>query len=251
MKRLVLFALGLSLAVSLQASPASQRVWVARFVFPPGGSLAIENVQGTVSVEAWERGEVAVTVTKTALAPTDRLDDVRVSAESGPGTLTLRTVYPSDLREPIRVDYQVRVPQQIRLERLRTLVGDIEVHGVDGPTDARSLHGNIKAEDVAGPVVAQALTGNIAVSLRTLPGPSAPLLLDTVSGNLDLLLPPGANADLELRTVAGRIEGNYLFEASAVPGDGTRRARLGRGGVQVRLRTIRGDIRVGERADLL
>ena len=251
MKRLILFGLGLSLAVSLRASPASQRVWVARFVFPPGGSLAIENVQGTVSVEAWERAEVAVTVTKTALAPTDRLDEVRVSAESGPGTLTLRTIYPSNLAEPIRVDYQVRVPRQIRLERLRTLVGDIEVRDVDGPTDARSLHGNIKAEDVAGPVVAQALTGNIAVSLRALPGPSAPLLLDTVSGDLDLLLPPGPNADLELRTVAGRIEGNYLFEASAVPGEGARHARLGRGGVQVRLRTIRGDIRVGERADLL
>lgn len=251
MKHVILLSLGLGLAVSLSASQGSQRVWTARFALPPGGALAVENVQGAVSVEGWERAEVAVTVTKTALAPTDRLDDVRVGVESGAESLTLRTLYPSDLEEPIRVDYQLRVPHRVRLERLRTLVGDINIRDVEGPVDARSLHGNIIEEDVAGPLVAQALTGDIAVSLRALPGPSTPLLLDTVSGNLDLLLPPGADADLELRTVAGRIEGNYLFEVSAVPGDGTRRARVGHGGVRVRLQTIRGNIRVGERSDLL
>ena len=251
MKRVILLGLGWSLAVSLAAAEGFQRAWSARFALPPGGVVAVENVQGTVAVEGWDRAEVEVSVTKTALAPTDRLDDVRVSAESGAASLTLRTLYPDDLQEPIRVDYRLRVPHRVRLEGVRTLVGDITVRDVEGPIDVRSLQGNIIEEDVAGPVVARALTGNIAVSLRALPGPSTPLLLDTVNGDLDLLLPPRANADLELRTVAGRIEGNYFFEASAVPGDNTRRARVGRGGVRVRLQTIRGNIRVGERDDLL
>jgi hypothetical protein len=250
-KHVILLGLSWSLAVSLAASEGSRIVWSARFALPPGGVLAVNNVQGAVSVEGWERPEVAVTVTKTALAPTDRLDDVRVSAESGAGYLRLRTLYPNNLEEPIRVDYQLYVPRRLRIERLRTLVGDINVRDLEGPVDARSLLGDITEQDVAGPVVAQALTGNIVVWLRALPDPSTPLLLDTVNGNLDLLLPPRADADLELRTVAGRIEGKYLFDVSATPGDGTRRARVGRGGVRVRLQTIRGNIRVGEREDLL
>lgn len=251
MKRVILLGLSWSLAVSLSASEGSRNLWSARFALQPGGVVAVDNVQGAVSVEGWERPEVAVTVTKTALAPTDRLDDVRVSAESGAGYLKLRTLYPNNLEEPIRVDYHLYVPRRVRIEGLRTLVGDINVRDLEGPVDARSLLGNITEQDVAGPVVAQALTGNIAISLRALPDPSRPLLLDTVNGNLDLLLPPRADANLELRTVAGRIEGNYLFEASEAPGDGTRRARVGRGGVRVRLQTIRGNIRVGERDDLL
>jgi hypothetical protein len=250
-KHVILLGLSWSLAVSLSAAEGSRNVWSARFALLPGGVLALDNVQGAVSVEGWERPEVAVTVTKTALAPTDRLDDVQVSAESGAGYLRLRTLYPNNLEEPIRVDYQLHVPRRLRIERLRTLVGDINVRDVEGPVDARSLLGDITEQDVAGPVVAQALTGNVAVSLRALPDPSTPVLLETVNGNLDLLLPPRADADLELRTVAGRIEGKYLFEVSVAPGDGTRRARVGRGGVRVRLETIRGNIRVGERDDLL
>jgi hypothetical protein len=239
------------LAVSLAAAEGFQHVWSARFALAAGGVVGVKNVQGTVAVEGWERAEVELIVAKTSLAPTDRLDDVCVSAESGVGSLMFRTLYPDDLREPIRVDYQLWVPRRVRLEGVYTLVGDIRVRNVEGPVDVRSLLGNIIEEDVAGPVVAQALTGDISVSLRALPGPSTPLLLDTVNGNLNLRLPPRANADLELRTVAGQIEGNYLFEASTTPGDNVRRARLGRGGVRVRLETIRGNIRVGERNDLL
>ena len=251
MKRVILLGLSGCLAVSLSASGGPRNVWSARFALPPGGVLAVENVHGTVAVEGWERPEVAVTATKTALAPTDRLDDVRVSAECGPGFLRLRTLYPNDLDEPIRVDYVLKVPRRVRIEGIRTLVGDINLRDLEGRVDARTLLGNITEQDVAGAIVAQALTGNIAVSLRALPDPSTPLLLDTVNGNLDLLLPPKADANLELRTVSGRIEGKYLFEASATPGDRTRRAQVGRGGVRVRLQTIRGNIRVGERNDLV
>jgi hypothetical protein len=247
----ILVAVVLGAAISLSAADANQRVWAARFALAPGGKVAVENMHGAVQVEGWDRAEVQLTVTKIALAPTDRLNDVRVSVESGENSLTFRTVYPNDLEEPIRVDYRLRVPHRVRLDRLRTLVGDISVHDIEGTVDARSLQGNIVEEDVAGVVTAQALTGDVAVSMCSLPGPSTPLSLDTVNGNVSLLLPPHSNADLELRTVAGHIDGDYMFQASSVPGDSTRRARLGKGGVRVRLETIRGNIRVAERDDLL
>jgi hypothetical protein len=57
--------------------------------------------------------------------------------------------------------------------------------------------------------------------------------------------------DLELTTVAGTIEGNYVFQTSSRLGDSTRRTRLGLGGVTIALRTVRGSIRVAEREDLL
>jgi len=213
--------------------------------------VAVENVQGEVSVEGWDRAEVEVTAAKIDSGQGHHLDDVRVVTELGDRSLKFRTVYPPHLEEPVRVNYRLRVPRQVRLSSLRTLEGNIAVHNVEGSVDARTLSGNIAQMNVTGRVVARALTGSIFVSLRALPSGTAPLLLDTVNGNVVLLLPPRPNADLELSTVAGTIEGNYAFQISSIPGDSRRRTRVGLGGVTISLRTVRGSIRVAERDDLL
>ncbi len=238
-------------AATLSASQELERAWYGRYPLPAGGSVVVENVQGEISVEGWDRAEVEITAAKMGTGQDDHLNVVRVVTELGLHSLTFRTLYPPHLEKPIRVNYRLRVPRQVQLSSLRTLEGNIAVHNVEGFVDARTLSGNIEQMNVSGRVVARALTGSIIVSLRTLTPGTAPLLLDTVNGNVVLFLPPRANADLELSTVAGTIEGNYAFQVSSIPGDSTRRTRLGLGGVTISLRTVRGSIRVGERDDLL
>lgn len=235
----------------LSASQQLERAWYGRYQLPAGGSVAVENIQGDVSVEGWDRAEVEVTAAKTGAGEGDHLNDVRVVTEVGPRSLIVKTIYPAHLKGPVRVNYRLRVPRQVRLSSLRTLEGNIVVREVEGSVDARTLSGNIEQMNVTGRVVARALAGNIYVSLRALPATTAPLLLDTVNGNVTLLLPPRSNADLELRTVSGTIEGNYAFQISSTPGDTTRRTRLGLGGVTISLSTVRGSIRVAEQDDLL
>ncbi|MGO8735227.1 MAG: hypothetical protein ACLQVM_20815 [Terriglobia bacterium] len=243
--------LAMACTATLSASQELERAWYGLYPLSPGGSVAVENIQGEVSVEGWDRAEVEVTAAKIGSGQGDNLDDVRVVTEIGDRSLKFRTVYPPHLEKPVRVNYRLRVPRQVRLSSLRTLEGNIAVHDVEGSVDARTLSGNIEQMNVTGRVVARALTGSILVSLRALPVGTAPLLLDTVNGNVVLLLPPRANADLELTTVAGTVEGNYAFQISSIPGDSTRRTRVGLGGVTVSLRTVRGSIRVAERDELL
>ena len=49
--------------------------------------------------------------------------------------------------------------------------------------------------------------------------------------------------------MAGNFMGDYPFQVSSVPGDSTRHAQVGAGGVRVELRTVRGNIRVGQQDD--
>lgn len=241
---LVLFAPTLAVGVP-------QELWTARYPLLPGGSVSVENVQGDITIEGWDRAEAEVVVVKTASDPDGRAEDVQVAVELSEQALKLRSVYPRPSDVPIRVDYRLRVPRQGRLERLRTVEGNIYVRDFEGPVDARTLHGNIEQENVSGHVVARVINGNIGISLRALPERAAPLHLETVNGHVFLILPPRANADLALSTVAGRIDTPYAFAVSEAPGDTSRKARLGRGGVEIHLRTIRGDIHVAERDDLL
>jgi len=246
-KSTLLLTLALGLGGWLCPAYGAQRVWERHFELPPGGHVSVVNVHGSVLVEGWDRAEVEATVAMRSEVPTDQLDDVQVAVEARPGGVAFHTLYPSGLDTPIRVDYRLRVPRQVRLDELSTLEGDIVVHDVEGSMETHNLHGDIEGINVSGSIVAHALTGNILVSLRALPNPRLPLQLATINGNVDLVMPPQANANLELSTVAGNIVGDYPFQVSSVPGDSTRRAQVGAGGVRVELRTVRGNIRVGQR----
>ncbi|MFB3924088.1 MAG: DUF4097 domain-containing protein [Terriglobia bacterium] len=236
---------------SIAADPSSPRVWSTRVPLPPAGSLTVENVQGDITVEAWDRAEVEVAVVKTATGPSANPDDAQVEVESQDRSVTLRTIYPKPSEDPVRVDYLLRVPRQVHLDRLQTVDGSIIVRAVEGTVNAHTLNGNIEQRGVSGSVVARAMNGNILVALRALPDRKGSVRMDTVSGHLVLVLPPHADADLQLSTVSGRIDSNYALAVSEVPGDSSRRARVGQGGVPIRLRTVRGNIRVVASEELL
>jgi len=247
LKLTLLLTLALVLGGWLRPAYGKERVWEKRFELPPGGHVSVVNVHGSVLVEGWDHAEVEATVAMRSEAPTDQIDDVQVAVDASSGGVAFHTLYPSGLDTPVRVDYRVRVPRQVWLDELSTLEGDIVVRDVEGSMQVRNLHGDIEGINVSGSVVAQALTGNILISLRALPDRRLPFELATINGNVDLVMPAQANADLILSTVAGNIVGDYPFQASSIPGDSTRRAQVGAGGVRVELRTVRGNIRVGQR----
>jgi len=243
------------LVVALAALPATAKQterWTTSYPLPAGSRLSVDNVQGSIWVEGWDRAEVELTVKKSAEGASARLSDVEIIVESQDDSLGVETRYSGNSDEPVAVDYCLRVPRQVHLDGLRTVNGDITVRNVEGFIDAQTLNGNVKQTGVAGSVLAHTVNGSIDVALRALPEVPESVQLETINGDLRLLLPAAANAELELSTVAGRIVSNLPMPARVLAGDSSSaRARLGRGGVNIRLRTIRGNIKVTESGDLL
>jgi hypothetical protein len=236
----------LTAVLSVSAAP-EEKVWSASYPLTPGGEVSVTNVQGSIVVEGWERAEVELTAVQTVAAGAT---EAGVGVERGPDRLTVRTLYPAENTEPVEVNYFLRVPRQARLEGLLTVNGDIQVRAVEGHVTARTLNGNIEQDGGTGSVNARALNGNIRLAMRRLPGRTGELTLETVNGDIELLLPSRAEAELEMKTVAGQIASRMLVSVSETPGDTALRAKLGRGGAAVRLRTVRGDISVNENLDV-
>ncbi|MGH9862907.1 MAG: hypothetical protein ACRD35_05725 [Candidatus Acidiferrales bacterium] len=249
-RRASLLLLVLWAVVALPAAAASLESWTTNYPLPAGGRISLANVQGSIWIEAWDRAEVELSVRKATAGTNERLAEVEVAVERGRDWLRIQTVYQGNA-EPVRVEYRLRVPRQVRLEELRTVNGDVVVRDVEGVVEARTLNGHIEETGVVGSVAAHSVNGNITVALRRLPEPTGRLVMETINGDLRLLLPASSQADLEMSTVAGQIESDLALSARAVPGETTLRARLGRGGVPARLRTIRGNIYVGENQDQL
>ncbi len=233
-----------------EAKSGDERIWSATYPLKPGGRVQVANVQGSITVEGWDRAEIEVTAVQTP--GTAEGGEPVVGVERGPDWISLRTLYPADGAEPVRLDYYLRVPRQVLLDELLTVNGRVRVRDIEGRVVARTLNGDIEQERIAGSVTARALNGSIRLALRALPGRSAELSLETVNGDLLVLVPPRADADLELSTVAGRVENQFVLTASdsGSADGGMRRARLGRGGPTLKLRTVRGNIRIGQNVDV-
>ncbi len=251
MRRRLSFLLLLLAVVALPTAAASLETWTASYPLPAGGRISLANVQGSIWIEAWDQPMVELSVSKATEGTNERLAEVEVAVERGNDWLRIQTLYQGNAEEPVTVDYHLRVPRQVRLQELRTVNGNVVVRNVEGVVEARTLNGHIEETGVAGSAVAHSVNGNITVALRRLPEKTGHLELETINGDIRLLLPASSHADLDMSTVAGQIESGLALAASGVPGETALRARLGRGGVPARLRTIRGNIYVGENEDLL
>jgi hypothetical protein len=216
-----MLCLGALLAlVALPATARQVETWTGHYPLAPSGQIAIKNVQGSILVEAWDRAQVQLTVIKTASGSGAALNDVEIAVRPAPNSLRVQTLYTGSATQTdaVEVDFRLRVPRQARLQGLHTVNGNIIVRNVEGPVEARTLNGHIKETGGAGSLAARTLNGNVIVALRSLPEAPGSLQLESINGNVTLLLPPEADADLELSTVAGRIENQTPFSARAVSG---------------------------------
>src|SRR5258708_35487967 len=60
----------------------------------PGGSLELQNVNGTVEVQGWDRNEIEVHAVKTAKHKESDLERVSIEFDAKPDAISIATRYP-------------------------------------------------------------------------------------------------------------------------------------------------------------
>ena len=90
----------------------------------PGGTLAIENINGSVEISAWEKNEVSLSGAKYA-ATEEMLRELKIEADSQPDRLVIRTVKPSGERCNCGAKYVLRVPKRINLNSISSSNGSL------------------------------------------------------------------------------------------------------------------------------
>jgi DUF4097 and DUF4098 domain-containing protein YvlB len=165
----------------------------------PDGTVAIENISGSVKVIGWDKAEVQVTGT---LAPDAELDfeatakhvaiEVDVEGHGHAG----------------ESDLEVHVPSgsQVEIEGVNT---EIEVTGLTGSVEAETVNGGISLQGSAKLVSLQNVNGAVDVS-----GPRGRIEVEVVNGSLTI---QDASGHIEASTVNGElIVGGGPFERAAL-----------------------------------
>lgn len=209
----------------------------------PGGSFELQNVNGAVEVQGWDRDTVQIHALKTAKDKESDLDLVSIDVDARPGAVSVATRYPQNEGVEVVVEYTVRVPHGAHIEHLGTINGTLRVSGVEAVEELRTVNGNIEVYDGGGFVHARTTNGNVHLELLHVADQNG-AVAETTNGSLLLAVPADTHADLEARCLNGNFysELPVTFESTQRPRE--IHGKIGRGGAPLRLRTVNGGIRV-------
>ena len=144
---------------------------------------------------------------------------------------------------------------------LSTGGGSIAVGKAEGRVSAMTGGGNISIDEADDE--ARVATGSGDITITAGKGDAHPVDVRSGSGNIDVMLPQGANVTLDLEAAytesfgrQAKITGDFPLETTVTPNwdssQGTPRKyvrvkqKIGKGGPLIRVRTVNGDIRLRE-----
>jgi len=239
---LTLVALAILLVATCGA--ANDQVFERTYPLHAGGSFLLENVNGSVQVDGWNRDEVEVRAIKVAPRGTQDTSQVKIEVESEPSQVVVHTRYPKGEGAAVAVEYHVYVPSKVLLSNVETVNGSVLVKGIDGGGELHSVNGNVEVLKSAGRFSAKTTNGDVRMELSQL-SEGAPMNVETVNGSVVLGLPSSARANLRILNLNGDFSSELPF-TSTMTSSGARalRGRLGVGGGEISVRTINGTIRL-------
>jgi hypothetical protein len=210
-----------------------------------GGSFVLENVNGSVHVDGWDREEVEVSAVKTSTNESRDMQQVKIEVDnSKPGQIAVHTLYPKGEGAEVAVEYHVHVPYRVLLGSIGTVNGSVIVRGVEGGGELRSVNGNVEVSNSSGRFSERTTNGDIRLELHELLE-GGPMNLETVNGSVLLGLPAGARADLKVLSMNGDVYSELpVPRISGALTPHAFKAKLGNGGGEISVRTVNGGIRL-------
>ena len=274
---------GLTVFAALGGAPAAlaaeiRNVGERTFPFAPGGEVVIASQNGRIVVEAWDKPQIRVQITRTVRAGDEArakalMKGLRADVEVRPNQLRIQSRYPK-IRENVgiwdilggrvaalQIHYYLQVPRntsfsletsngEVRVRGTRgdveavTVNGDVEVVGVVGALELQTTNGEIRLGGIRGAATAQTTNGGITADFASVSDRGV-VDLSTTNGNVDASFPTDLRASFEATTTNGRVGlSGFEIKTRGMLTSKSILGVIGGGGAKVALRTTNGNIDV-------
>lgn len=227
------------------------------FPVNPDTSLSLQNINGSVTVETWDRAEIRVVAEKRARTQAG-VDAIEVTITAEANHVSVKTDYNREKGSFFgkwthsgQVEYTLTVPRDAHLRKLNTVNGAIRVSDVGGNVDISSVNGSIRADGLQRDAKIDTVNGHITARFASV-NAGQEIDIGTVNGTSEVVLPADANCDIKARTVNGSIRNEFGLEVSKSRGAGrSLKAQLGAGAGTLAISTVNGAIRVNKASGTL
>ena len=141
------------------------------------------------------------------------------------------------------MNLEIRLPSNVEIDA-SSVSGNVDVSGAQGDVRAGSVSGDVRLEGLrATSVQARTVSGEITAGVESLTG-NGPLSFKSVSGDVKLDLPRSLDADLSMSSVSGSLDSEFQMTLGGRMSRRRIEARIGRGGRELSLTTVSGDVQL-------
>lgn len=221
----------------------------------PNGKIDVSNVNGSITVEAWDNPQVKFEYVKTADSR-EWLNDFRVEIESSRDSFSASVKYEKRNRDSwnknsgrMEVQFRLTVPRTAVLDEINTVNGSINISDMMNNTQASAVNGKVTGKNLQGTAKLSTVNGAVWADFDRLEQGSK-ISLGTVNGTVNLMLPSAANATIKADTVNGNITNDLglpVRKGKYVGRD--LYGRIGTGDVKINLSSVNGGLSVRRKND--
>lgn len=142
----------------------------------------------------------------------------------------------------VTVDFELEVPENIKVYTIDSNAGNISFNDVDGEIDIKSNAGNVDLAGVglAGSSDIEINAGNVNLDADI--SKASKLTVVNTAGNVTLKLPANSAFDLTAKLTAGNVSGSFLSGTHI--NSGTIRQKINGGGTEVNVTTVAGNVTI-------
>jgi len=220
------------------------------------GRVNVSNVNGSITVEAWDRNEVKLEAVKIADTK-ENLADVEIKIDARQDSFSVEADYEftkNNKREwknyrKLEVQFRLSVPRTAVLNEIETVNGSVTVSNFVNYTKVSAVNGEVKATNLRGNANLSTVNGSVEAVFDRLETKTK-ISLETVNGRVNLLIPSDSNATITADTLNGSI--NNDFGLPVRKGEYVGKdlyGKIGTGDVQIQLNSVNGGLTIGRKND--
>ncbi len=224
----------------------------------PTGRVNLANINGGVQIKVWDRPALQLDAIKKAYRK-ERLDEAKVDVTATEENIRIKTEYPEGnqtfrsgegrYNNPATVEYSLTVPRKAVLESIELVNGSLDIDGVEGNVKASSINGKVIARGLLGEAKLSTINGPLFATFTQL-DESKTISLNSVNGNLTLVIPSDSNASIRAGTVHGGITNDFGLQVRHGEYVGHNlEGQIGAGGPRIRLDNVNGAIKISHADD--
>jgi len=218
------------------------------FDFESNGTIRISNVNGDVSFTACDCSQVTL-IADIRASSQEMRDRITIDINQSSSSLRVKTRYEENRgsswhNEHSEVTYTLSVPNDVRLEDIDLVNGNLDIKGVTGALDADLVNGELSSDGLTSSTKVSMVNGDMDIRFSDLSNAKF-VNLESVNGNIYVYLPAGSNATVDAETVSGRISNDFGIEVIKHKFVGSEmKGSIGSGDVRIDLENVNGRIAV-------
>jgi DUF4097 and DUF4098 domain-containing protein YvlB len=224
----------------------------------PNGRVSVSNVNGSVTVEAWDNPQVKLEAVKISDSR-ESLSEVEIKVDAQANSFRVEAEYESGrnrggdknwkIYKKLEVEFRLMVPRTAFLDEIETVNGSVTVSNFTNYTKISAVNGNVNATNLRGTANLSTVNGTVEADFDRLEQGSK-ISLETVNGRVNLTIPSDSNATMKADTVNGSIKNDFglpVRKGEYVGKD--LYGRIGNGEVQIKLSSVNGGLLIARKND--